>query len=176
MTEGPARDDDSDAVDTRGSTSEAASSGAAPLDSVPPDGMPPEGPPSESPQPDGDADGHDADAQAGREDVHDQPTRPAYGHLYGVERSLDSFLPLQDVVFAVDEAFLEALRDFAAYALADMRRLGDAYDHLHFRDVAQVWHESWPDIILVAPRAPAAPAAQAEPEDDAQNVDASPDQ
>lgn len=170
MTEGPARDDDSDAVDTRGSTSGAAPSGAAPLD-----GMPPEGPASEGLQHDGDADDLDADAQAGREDVHDQPTRPAYGHLYGVERSLDSFLPLQDVVFAVDEAFLEALRDFAAHALEDMRRLGGDYDHLHFRDVAQVWHDSWPDIILVAPRPPAEPAAQPAPADDAQGADSSSD-
>lgn len=100
---------------------------------------------------------------------HDGPTRPAYGHLYGVERSLDSFLPLQDVVFAVDEAFLEALRDFAAHALDDMRRLGAEYDHLHFRDVARVWHESWPDIILVAPRAPADPGAQPSADEAAQD-------
>lgn len=109
----------------------------------------------------------DADHEEAEHDdrqAHDQPTRPAYGHLYGVERSLDSFLPLQDVVFAVDEPFLEALRDFAAHALADMRRLGAGYDHLHFRDVAPVWHESWPDIVLVAPRPPADPAAQQDPQ------------
>ena len=101
---------------------------------------------------------------------HDEPTRPAYGHLYGAERSLDSFLPLQDVVFAVDEAFLEALRDFAAHALEDMRRLGADYDHLHFRDVAASWDESWPDIVLVAPRPPSEPVdvpADAGPADEA---------
>lgn len=87
-------------------------------------------------------------------------TPPAYGHLYGAERSLDSFLPLQDVVLAVDETFLEALRDFAAHALDEMRRQGGDYDHLHFRDVATAWHETWPDIILVAPRPHAEPDVQ----------------
>lgn len=177
MTEGSARDDVSDTVapgaPVPGTASPATAGGdgaspdAASMDEDPPDDAHPDavGHDDGARQEDAHDDAHD-DTQG-----HDQPTRPAYGHLYGVERSLDSFLPLQDVVFAVDEAFLEALRDFAAHALADMRRLGADYDHLHFRDVARTWHESWPDIILVAPRPPAEPVASPMSDDDAQGVD-----
>lgn len=167
MTEGSARDDASDTVAPgapgpgtaapEAAGGEDASPDEASVDDCPVDDAPP--------------------GAAGHDDMpaHGQPTRPAYGHLYGVERSLDSFLPLQDVVLAVDEAFLEALRDFAAHALADMRRQGADYDHLHFRDVARTWHESWPDIILVAPRPPAGPVAPPASGDDAQSVDAASD-
>lgn len=72
-----------------------------------------------------------------------------YGHLYGVEESLETFVELKSVVIEVDEPFLVALRDFAQYALDDMRRLGKDYDHVHFQDKCEVWRESWPDIILI---------------------------
>lgn len=82
-----------------------------------------------------------------------------YGHLYGVEESLETFVELKSVVIEVDEPFLVALRDFAQYALDDMRRLGKDYDHVHFQDKCDVWRESWPDIILIRQSSGDAPEA-----------------
>ncbi|MES2669595.1 MAG: hypothetical protein V4673_04150 [Pseudomonadota bacterium] len=82
-----------------------------------------------------------------------------YGHLYGVEESLETFVELKSVVIEVDEPFLVALRDFAQYALDDMRRLGKEYDHVHFQDKCEVWRESWPDIILIRQSSGDAPEA-----------------
>lgn len=82
-----------------------------------------------------------------------------YGHLHGVEESLETFVELKSVVIEVDEPFLVALRDFAQYALDDMRRLGKEYDHVHFRDKCEVWRESWPDIILIRQSSGDAPEA-----------------
>ncbi len=72
-----------------------------------------------------------------------------YGHPRGADESFETSVELQSVVIQVDEAFLVALRDFAQYALDDMRRLGKDYDHVHFQDKCEVWRESWPDIILI---------------------------
>ena len=63
--------------------------------------------------------------------------------------SVDAGIELEDVVIEVDELFLVALRDFAQYALDDMRRLGPDYHHVHFQDACKVWKDTWPDIILV---------------------------
>lgn len=72
----------------------------------------------------------------------------AYGHLHGVDESAASIVELQSIVIEADEAFLAALRDFAQYALDDMRRLGERYDHVHFQDKCNVWRDAWPDIVL----------------------------
>lgn len=72
----------------------------------------------------------------------------AYGHLHGVDESAASIVELQSIVIEADEAFLAALRDFAQYALDDMRRLGGRYDHVHFQGKCKVWRDSWPDIVL----------------------------
>lgn len=72
-----------------------------------------------------------------------------YGHRKGEEQTLGSAIELDDVVIEVDEDFLVALRDFAQYALDDMRRLGSQYDHVHFQDKSKSWRASWPDIILI---------------------------
>ncbi len=82
-----------------------------------------------------------------------------YGHLHGVRESLETFVELKSVVIEVDEPFLVALRDFAQYALDDMRRLGKDYDHVHFQDKCEVWRESWPDIILIRQSSGDAPEA-----------------
>jgi hypothetical protein len=71
-----------------------------------------------------------------------------FGHRKGDEQ-VDAGIELEDVVIEVDEPFLVALRDFAQYALDDMRRLGPAYDHVHFQDACKVWKDTWPDIILI---------------------------
>lgn len=63
-----------------------------------------------------------------------------------------SSIEIESVVIQVDEAFLVALRDFAQYALDDMRRLGPKYDHVHFQDACKVWKDTWPDIILIRKR------------------------
>lgn len=72
----------------------------------------------------------------------------AYGHLHGVDENAAGILELQSIVIEADEAFLAALRDFAQYALDDMRRLGGRYDYVHFQDKCKVWRDSWPDIVL----------------------------
>lgn len=72
-----------------------------------------------------------------------------FGHRKGEEQTAGSAIELEDVVIEVDETFLVALRDFAQVALADMRRLGRSYDHVHFQDKSRLWRESWPDIILI---------------------------
>lgn len=76
-----------------------------------------------------------------------------YGHRRGEredgEQTPGSNVELEDVVIEVDEEFLVALRDFAQYALDDMRRLGKDYDHVHFQDKCKVWRDAWPDIILI---------------------------
>lgn len=86
-----------------------------------------------------------------------------YGHRSGErddgEQTLESMVELEDVVIEVDEAFLVALRDFAQYALDDMRRLGKDYDHVHFQDKCKVWRKSWPDIILIRQSSGDAPEA-----------------
>ncbi len=74
----------------------------------------------------------------------------AYGHPRGA--GPDDIAPpieLRDIAIEADEAFLEALRDFAQYALDDMRRLGEAYDHVHFQDKCENWRDDWPDIVLI---------------------------
>lgn len=71
------------------------------------------------------------------------------GHRKGEELTLQSSVELDDVVIEVDEPFLVALRDFAQYALDDMRRLGPKCDHIHFQDACKVWKDTWPDIILI---------------------------
>jgi hypothetical protein len=76
-----------------------------------------------------------------------------FGHRKG-EEQVDAGIELEDVVIQVDEAFLVALRDFAQYALDDMRRLGPDYHHVHFQDMrsksmCKVWKDTWPDIILI---------------------------
>jgi hypothetical protein len=71
-----------------------------------------------------------------------------FGHRKG-EEQVDGGIELENVVIQVDEPFLVALRDFAQYALDDMRRLGPDYHHVHFQDACKVWKDIWPDIILI---------------------------
>ena len=72
-----------------------------------------------------------------------------FGHPKDGTQASGSSIEIESVVIQVDEPFLVALRDFAQYALDDMRRLGPKYDHVHFQDKCKVWKESWPDIILI---------------------------
>lgn len=72
-----------------------------------------------------------------------------YVYRRGVDESLERSVEVQSVAIEVDEEFLVALRDFAQYALDDMRRLGEEYDHVHFQDKCRMWRDAWPDIILI---------------------------
>lgn len=71
---------------------------------------------------------------------------------YGLPCDTDAYgqspIQLREIAIEADEAFLEALISFAQAALAEMQTLGKHFDHVHFQDRCDVWHDAWPDIVF----------------------------
>jgi hypothetical protein len=83
-----------------------------------------------------------------------------YVYRRSVDANLEKSVEVQSVAVEVDEELLVALRDFAQCAPDDMRRLGEEYDHVHFKDKCRMWRDAWPDIILIRQPGDDAPEAK----------------
>jgi hypothetical protein len=55
---------------------------------------------------------------------------------------------LSSVAIALTPEAMDTFARFVAHAAAEMKRLGAAYDHVHFMDFCKGWDPAWPDIQL----------------------------
>jgi hypothetical protein len=74
-----------------------------------------------------------------------------YGELSEVQKHA-GFTEMSRVTIALTPEAMERFADFVAHAAAEMKRMGTAYDHIHFMDFCKEWDPAWPDVVLARAR------------------------
>lgn len=75
-----------------------------------------------------------------------------FGYTQPSDCGIDA-VRLSECIVELSPEELKQLAGFFAYCSVEMLRMGDAYDHIHFRDWLKVHDESVPELIEVRERA-----------------------
>jgi hypothetical protein len=70
-----------------------------------------------------------------------------YGELSDVQKHA-GFTELSRITIALTPEAMERFARFVTHAAAEMKRIGQAYDHIHLMDVDGEWDAAWPDVVL----------------------------
>ena len=70
-----------------------------------------------------------------------------YGEPADVQKHA-GFTELSSITIALTPEAMEKFASFVAHAASEMKRMGTAYDHIHFMDFCKAWDAAWPDVVL----------------------------
>ena len=70
-----------------------------------------------------------------------------YGEL-SEEQKHAGFTEMSSIAIALSPDAMEKFASFVAHAASEMKRMGSAYDHIHFMDFCKDWDAAWPDVQL----------------------------
>jgi hypothetical protein len=70
-----------------------------------------------------------------------------YGELSEVQKH-QGFTEMSSIAIALTPEAMEKFARFVAHAASEMKRMGTAYDHIHFMDFCKDWDAAWPDVQL----------------------------
>jgi len=70
-----------------------------------------------------------------------------YGEPAEVQKH-PGFTELSSITIALTPEAMEKFARFVAHAASEMKRMGAAYDHVHFMDFCKEWDAAWPDVVL----------------------------
>jgi hypothetical protein len=70
-----------------------------------------------------------------------------YGDVDEVQ-SGDGFMTMSGIAISLTPEAMQAFANFVTHAAAEMKRLGPAYDHIHFMDFCKDWDDAWPDVQI----------------------------
>ena len=70
-----------------------------------------------------------------------------YGEPAEVQKH-PGFTELSSITIALTPDAMEKFARFVAHAASEMKRMGAAYDHVHFMDFCKEWDATWPDVVL----------------------------
>ena len=70
-----------------------------------------------------------------------------YGESAEVQKH-PGFTELSSITIALTPEAMEKFARFVAHAASEMKRMGAAYDPIHFMDFCKEWDAAWPDVVL----------------------------
>ena len=70
-----------------------------------------------------------------------------YGEPFEVQKH-EGLTEMSSIAIAFTPEAMEKFASFVAHAASEMKRMGEAYDHIHFMDFCKDWDAAWPDVVL----------------------------
>jgi hypothetical protein len=70
-----------------------------------------------------------------------------YGEVAEVQKH-EGFTEMSSIAISLSPEAMERFANFVMHAASEMKRVGKAYDHIHFMDFCKDWDPAWPDIQL----------------------------